>query len=93
MEKNLSKPWGLHHKRTWGLLITPAHLRTWQTQYLYADAQEGLLGVQSCQQPSEPPKRVQFMWSIAIYEGQPMVPWIVRPSYRPSCYVDPKNRM
>ena len=28
MERNLSKPWGPHHKRTWGPIITPAHLRT-----------------------------------------------------------------
>ena len=56
MERNLSKPWGPHHKRTWGAIITLAHLRTWPTLYLYPDAREALLGVQSCQQPSEAPE-------------------------------------
>ena len=93
MEKNLSKSWGPHHKRTWGLFITPAHLRTWQTQYPYPDAREGLLGVQSYQRPSEPRKCVQPMWRIPISQGQPMVPWTVRPNYWPSCYPDSKTRM
>ena len=93
MEKNLSKPCGLYHKRTWGFFITPAHLRTWQTQYLYPDALEGLLGAESCQRPSEPPKCVQPIWRIPISQGQPMVPWTVRLNYWPSCYPDPKIRM
>ena len=83
MEKNLSKPWGPHHKGTWGPSITPAHLRTWLTLFLYPDAREGLLGVLS-QQPSEARKCVQLMWSMPISQGQPMVPWTVRPKYGPS---------
>ena len=93
MERNLSKPWGPHHKQTWGPFITPAHLRTWPTLYLYPDTGEGRLGVQSCQQPSEPQKCVQFMWRIRISQGQPMVPWTVRPNYWPSCYLGPKIQM
>ena len=93
MERNLSNPWGCHHKRTWGPISTPAHLRTLPTLYLYPDAREGLLDVQSCQQPSEPPKCVQLMWRIPISEGQPMVPWTVRPNYWPSCYLVPKIQM
>ena len=76
-----------------GSKITPAHLQTWPTLYLYPDAREGLLGVQSCQQPSEPPKCVKLMLRIPIPQGQPMVSWTVRLNYWPSCYRGPKIQM
>ena len=93
MDRNLSKPWGPHHIQTWVPIITPAHLRTSPTLYLYPGDQEGLLGVQSCKQPSEPPKCVQLMRRIPIFQGQPMVPRTVRPNYWPRCYLGPKIQM
>ena len=35
MERSHWKPWDPHHTQTWGPAITPAHLRTWPTLYLY----------------------------------------------------------
>ena len=74
MERNLSKPWGPHHIRTGVPIITPDHLRTLPTLYLYPGSGEGQLGVQSCQEPSGAPTCVQLMWKIPISQGQPMVP-------------------
>ena len=93
MERNLSKPRGPHHIWTSVSIITPANLQTWPTPYLYPGEREGQIGVQSCQQPSGPPKCVQPMWRIPISQGQPMSPWTVRPNYWPSCYLGPKIQM
>ena len=54
MEKNHSKPWDLHHTRTWVPALTPAHLRTWPTLCLYPGDQEGQYGVRSCQSLAHP---------------------------------------
>ena len=81
MERNHSKPWDLHHIRTWVPILTPAHLRTWSTLDLYQGNQEGQLGVNNCQQLAETLRCVRLIWRIPISQGQPMVPWTVRPKY------------
>ena len=49
MERNDSKPWDPHHKRTWDPTLTPAHLRTWPTLCHYPGDREGQYGARSCQ--------------------------------------------
>ena len=56
MEKNHSKPWDFHHTRTTVLALTPAHLRTWPTLYLYPGDREGQHGGRSCQSLAGAPK-------------------------------------
>ena len=93
METNLSKPWDLHHMRTWVPIFTPAHRRSWPTLYLYPGDREGHLRVHSCQQPAGALKCVQLMWRIPFSEGQPMVPWTVLLNYWPSDYLGPNIQM
>ena len=93
MEKNHLKPWDSHHIRTWVPSFTLAHLRTWPTLCLYPGDREGQLGVQSCGLLAGTLKCVQLIWRIPISQGQPMVPWTVRPNYWPNYCLVPKIQM
>ena len=93
MERKLSKPLGSPPHTDMGSYHysgPPTDLA--DTVCLPID-RKGELGVQSCQQQSGPTKFVQLMWKIPIPQGQPMVPWTVRPNYWPSCYLGPKIPM
>ena len=61
MERNHSKPWDPHRKRTWVPTLSPAHLRTWPTLCLYPGDGEGKYGVRSCQPLAGAQKRVPLM--------------------------------
>ena len=93
MEKNHSKPWDPHHMWTWVPTFGPAHLQTGPTLCLYPGDREGQHGVRSYHELAGTLKIVQLMWTIPLSQGQPMVPWTVRPNYCPNYRLGPKIQM